>query len=141
MDAFMDICGVSFLELLKDTYLDLACVTVLLDSTNNLDRYTVLSLEIDCFYHFTEGPLPEKANRAIAIINYVVWDNNVMALLIVTRDDIVGRVCGGRPAAARPGLGGEHRGLLLVASGDLLDEGPTGVVGQVSLPLLWRWCH
>ena len=30
--------------------------------------------------------------KLTAIINYVVWDNNVMALLIVTRDDIVGRL-------------------------------------------------
>ena len=47
----------------------------------------------------------------------------------------------GRSAAAGPGLGGGYDDLLLEANGDLLDNGPTGVVGQVSLALLWRWCH
>lgn len=50
-------------------------------------------------------------------------------------------VCSGRPAAASPGLGGGSGGLLLEAGSDLLDDGPTGVIGLVSLPLLWRWCH
>lgn len=61
----LDVCGVSFLELLEDTYLDLARITVLGNSTDDLDRYTVLCLYVDCFYHFAEGPLTKKANRAI----------------------------------------------------------------------------
>lgn len=61
----LDVCGVSFLELLEDTYLDFARVTILGDSANDLDRYSVLCLNVDCFYHFAEGSLTKKANRAI----------------------------------------------------------------------------
>lgn len=53
----LDVCGVSFLELLEDTYLDLACITVLWDGTDDLNRYPVLCLNVDCFYHFAEGSL------------------------------------------------------------------------------------
>lgn len=31
-----------------------------------------------------------NGQRLTTIINYVVWDNNVMAFLIITRNDAVG---------------------------------------------------
>lgn len=113
MNAFVDICGIFLFEFLQDTDFDLTGVTILRDSTDDFDRHPVMGLNVDGLYDFAESPLAQEANGAISVMDYVIWYDDVVALLIVTRNNAVGCVHCGRAAAAGPRFCGGNGGLLL----------------------------
>lgn len=95
---------VTFLELLQDPNFDTACLAILLDGTDNLDSNALIGLNVDCFDNFAKSSLTKQANRAIwsckdefvgrngkykkptALIDYVIWGDNVMTLFIIAGD-------------------------------------------------------
>ena len=58
---------VAFLEFLQDPNLDLASVTVLWNSSNDLDCNSLASLRVDSFHNLAESPLSKETDSPVCV--------------------------------------------------------------------------